>query len=399
MKAFPILLLAISAGTAAAAPSAPVTPSDPKLAQELVGQLASPKYRVREKAAAELVRMGRGAKAALQDGKKHTDPEVQSRCEQLLPEALALDLAFRIDRFLTDTEGKLAHDLPLLKAYRDQVGTDENARKLFADMLKANGALLEAVEEEPAKLTDRVQQRYMAMYAEMFGNPFGAGFRGNFRPGAMNAAELCAVLFVSTQSAYKPVQPDWMLANLYTQPGFTNLLKHETDGTAHRKLFFNYVDARADDNLISQCAWMFTQHRIKAGADVMAKVLQNKKASQVYSKAQAMCCVGTLGSKEHLPILEPFLKDNTQVQPFFARGGAQQGEVKVKDVALAMTIHLNGKNPKDYGFGMWNVFRDQLIQYHQLGFATEEERTTAFKKWTDDPKKPADPKKLADPKK
>lgn len=393
MKSLPVLLLAFSAGAAAAGPTAPVAPADPKLAHDLVRQLASPKYREREKAASQLVRMGRAAKPALQEGKKHADPEVQSRCEQLLPEALALDLAFRVDRFLTDTEGKLEHDLPLLKAYREQVGTDENARKLYAEMLKANGALLEAVEEEPAKLTDRVQQRYMAMYAELFGNPFGAGFRGGYRPGAMNAAELCAVLFVSSQTAYKPVQPDWMLANLYTQPGFTTSLKHEKDGTAHRKLFFNYVEARADDNLISQCAWMFTQHRIKSGADVMAKVLQNKKASQVYSKAQAMCCVGTLGSKEHVAVLAPFLKDDTQVQPFFARGGGQRGEVKVKDVALAMTIHLGGKNPKDYGFSMWNVFRDQLIQYHQLGFATNEERASAFKKWADDAKKPADPKK------
>jgi hypothetical protein len=42
---------------------------------------------------------------------------------------------------------------------------------------------------------------------------------------------------------------------------------------------------------------------------------------------------------------------------------------------------------------MWNVFRDQLIQYHQLGFATDDERATAFKKWAEDAKKPAVPKK------
>lgn len=393
MNPLPVLLLAISAGATALGAPTTAPPADPKVAHDLVRQLASAKYREREKAAAELVRMGRAAKPALIEGKKHADPEVQSRCEQLLPEALALDLAFRIDRFLADADGKLEHDLPLLKAYREQVGTDEHARKLYAEMLKANGALFESVEEEPAKLTDRVQQRYMAMYAEMFGNPFAVGFRGGVQPGAMNPADLCAVLFVSAQPAYKPVQPDWMLANLYTQPGFTTPLKNEKDGAAHRKLFFNYVLARADDNLVSQCAWLFTQHRIRSGADVLARVLQARKPLQVYSKAQAMCCVGTLGSKDHLPALEPFLTDDTQVQPFIARGGGQRGEVKVKDVALAMTIHLSGKNPKDYGFGLWNVFRDQLIQYHILGFATDADRAAAFKKWAGDAKKPAAPKK------
>jgi hypothetical protein len=396
MKSLSTLALVAFGGTLFAAAPAPVTPSDPKLAFELVRQLGSPKYREREKAATELVRMGRAAKPALQDGKKNPDPEVQTRCEQLLPQALALDLAFRIDRFLTDTDGKLDHDLPLLKAYRDKVGTDENARKLYTEMLKASGTLLELAEEEPAKLTDRVQQRYMEMYTEMFGNPFGGGFRGGYRPGSLNSAELCCVLFVSSLPAYKPVQPDWMLSNLYTQQAFTNTLKDEKGGTAHRKLFFHYVEARADENLVNQCAWMFTQHKIKEGADVIARVLAGGKSFQVYTKAQALCCVGTLGTKDHLKVLEPFLADSTQVQPFFV-GRGQRGEVKVKDVALAMTIHLSGKNPKDFGFVMWNVYPNQLIQYHQLGFGSDDERATAFKKWAEESK--AAPAKKDSPKK
>jgi hypothetical protein len=391
MKSVPLLFVSILAGTAAGAPPAPVTPADPKLTFDLVRQLGSPRYREREKAATELVRMGRAAKPALQEGKKHPDPEVQARCEQLLPQALALDLAFRVDRFLTDAEGKLDHDLPLLSAYREKVGTDENARKLYAEMLKANGALLEVAEEEPARLTDRVQQRYMEMYADLFGNPLGGGFRGGYRPGALNAAELCCVLFVASLPAYKPAQPDWLLANLYTQPVFTSPLKSEKDGTAYRKLFFEFVEARADDNLVNQCAWMFTQHKIKDGAGVIARVLKGGKAIQVYTKAQSLCCIGTLGTRDHLKVLEPFLEDATQVQPFFV-GKGQRGEVKVKDVALAMTIHLSGKNPKDYGFAMWNVYPNQLIQYHQLGFGSDEDRATAFKKWAGDGAGPADKK-------
>jgi len=258
--------------------------------------------------------MGRAAKTALQAGKKHADPEVQSRCEQLLPQALALDLEYRLDRYMKDPEGKLSHDLPLLKTYREKIGTDENARKLFGDMLRANGALLEMVEEEPAKLTDRVQQRYMEMYQEMFGNPLGGGFRGGYRAGALNSAELCCIMFVSAQPAYKPVQPDWMLSNLYTQPAFTTPLKDEKNGTAYRKLFFNYLNTRMDDNTINQSVWMLSQHKIKDGADVIAKALKDGKATQVYTKASAMCCVGTLGNKEHVKTFEPYLDDATQVQ-------------------------------------------------------------------------------------
>ena len=127
------------------------------------------------------------------------------------------------------------------------------------------------------------------MYADLFGNPLGGGFRGGYRPGALNPAELCCVLFVASVPAYKPAQPDWLLANLYTQPVFTNPLKNEKDGTAYRKLFFEFVESRADDNLVNQCAWMFTQHKIKEGADVIARVLKGGKAIQVYTKAQSLC--------------------------------------------------------------------------------------------------------------
>ena len=387
MKPVYSLVTLFAAGVVCAAPPAAGDSPENRKAKELVGLLASSKYRDRERAASELIKMGRAAKPALLDGKNHPDPEVQTRCQQLLPQALALDLMFRIDRFLKDADLKLEHDLPLWKSYRDLVGSDESARKLFAEMLKTNGALLETVEEEPSRLGERVQQRIQEMYQNLFGN----GFRGGYRPEVVNANELCCLMFAMAHPAYKPSQPDWMLSQLFSQPNFTNLLKDTAKGAPYRKLFYHYLDVRMDENTLHQCAWMFCQHKMKEGADVVAKALKDGKASQAYTKATALCCIGTIGSRDHLKMFEQYLKDDTVIQAAFI-GGGQRGEVKTKDVALAMTIHLSGKNPKDYGFVTWQVFPGQLIQYHQLGFATEEERKAAFKKWDEDSKK-AEPKK------
>jgi len=356
----------------------PAPKSDPARLPQLIEQLGSPRYKEREKAAGEIVRMGRGAKLALQEGAKSPDPEVSSRCAQLLPQALTLDLLHRIDLFLKDTDGKQTHDLPLWKTFQEKVGGDADARKLFAEILKSNAALLEVVEEQPDKATARIQHRFNEMYQEMFGNQFGG--RGGYRPNALNPAELAGVLFACSTPAYKPTQPDWMLSNLYNQPQFTNLLKSDKDGPAYRKVFFNYLDGRMDDNTINQCVWMLAQHGIKPAADVIAKALTAGKATQVYTKASAICCVGTLGTKANVPALEPFLKEAAQLQAL----GGNRGEVRIQDVALANVIHLSGKNPKDYGFKMWNVQPNQLIQYPQLGFATDDERKAAFKKWDEE---------------
>jgi len=372
----------IVAGVAYATPPVAIDSPENRKAKDLVNVLGSSKYRDRERAATELIKMGRAAKPALMEGKNHTDPEVQSRCQQLLPQALALDLMFRVDRFLKDTDGRLEHDLPLWKAYRESIGSDESARKLFADMLRTNGALLEVVEEEPNRLGERVQQQIQEMYQNLFGN----GFRGGYRPEVVNANELCCLMFVMAHPAYKPAQPDWMLSQLFSQPNFTKLLTDTAKGGPYRKLFYHYLDHRMDENTLHQCAWMFCQHKMKEGADVVAKALKDGKATQAYTKATALCCIGTIGSRNHVKIFESYLKDDTVIQAAFI-GGGQRGEVKTKDVALAMTIHLNGKNPKDYGFVTWQVYPGQLIQYHQLGFATEDERSTAFKKWDEDAKK------------
>src|SRR5687768_11726139 len=111
----PLLLVLMSAlagvGLAGPEPAA----ADP--AAEYVRQLASPTYRGRERAAAELLRLGRAAKPALIAGRSHPDPEVQSRCQQLLPQAVALDLQHRVERFLADTSGQSNHDLPMLKRF------------------------------------------------------------------------------------------------------------------------------------------------------------------------------------------------------------------------------------------------------------------------------------------
>jgi len=371
----------LAGGILVAAPPPPGPDSaEERKAEAYVRQLRSPKYKDRERAAAELIQMGRAAKTALIAGKADPDPEIQTRCQQLLPQALALDLRYRVDRYLNDPDGRLDHDLPLLKLYREKVGTDANARKLYAEMLNINGALLEGCADDPRTVTERVQQRTQEIYQELFGIPLAGGFRGGYRPGVPNPAEVSTLLFAASTPAYKPAQPDWVLSNLYMQPGFTTPLKDEKNGAALRRLFLNYLDARMDDNTINQCVWMLCQHQIKEGADVLAKALRDRKADQVYTKATAMCAVGTLGGKGHAVVFEPLLKDSAQVQPFFV-GRGQRGQVQVRDVALAMTIHLNGKNPKDYGFELWQSYPGQLIQYHQLGFGSDVERASAFEKW------------------
>jgi hypothetical protein len=156
--ALAVLLVGLCATAGVAAPPNPkdlaIPPQELAKARELVKRLGSEVYQEREDAFAELAKMGRLARPALLDGvRSDPDPEVRSRCSRLLPKAGADDLKARIDTFLADTEEKHEHELPGLKQFRKQVGTDKAARDLFIEIIKNphNRVLLKALDKSPAE--------------------------------------------------------------------------------------------------------------------------------------------------------------------------------------------------------------------------------------------------------
>jgi hypothetical protein len=118
----------------------------------------------------------------------------------------------------------------------------------------------------------------------------------------------------------------------------------------------------------------------------MGRALKGGRLKQPQTKAVALCCIGTLGGRDHISLVADALKDETEVTQFAVRTvkGLVQGTVQVRDVGLAMTVHLSGQNPKDYGFPMWAVYRDSLIPYQQLGFPSAAERADGFRKWDEE---------------
>src|SRR5262249_7311030 len=129
-------------------------------ARALVRKLGSEDFEEREEAQKKLINFGRFARAALLEGANTSpDPEVRTRCAQLLPSANALDTQAKLEPFLADTEGRYEHDLPGWKTFRGVVCNEwafcghtlwsdrvleKAARQVFVEMLSthANRRLL-----------------------------------------------------------------------------------------------------------------------------------------------------------------------------------------------------------------------------------------------------------------
>jgi hypothetical protein len=100
--------------------------------------------------------------------------------------------------------------------------------------------------------------------------------------------------------------------------------------------------------------------------------------------------IGRVGSKEQIAALEPLLAENTVVTNFMMRqggigaGGGNNNQVRtsqIGDVALAMTIHLRGQKPGDFGYDMTKTNPNALFSPHYLGFVDDAARADARRKW------------------
>jgi len=378
-----LAVLGYGCPTAFAAETPAVAPETIK-ARDYVRDLADPRFKVRDQAARELMKLGRKAKPALIEGTQSADPEVWSRCTQLLPQVLAEDLKARIEAFLADADGKQPHDLPMMEQYKKLVGNDAPSRKLFAEIVRNNGNFLEACEVDAKRAAERFSVRANEMLQQMN--------NGRTQP-RLNANDLAALFLVGSgvtaskddkkADNAKPVAvPFNPIANFLWQQEFQNALRNGEQAVPYRKLFFAWAEFQGtqDVNTVSQVLSVIQNVNLKEGLDFAVKVMKSKD-QQIWTRAQAMTCVGKMGGKEQVAAFEALFADKTQITTI--QLNSLNISTQVNDVALAMAVHLTGQTPKDYGFDALQSQPALLWAYHYLGFTTEEKRVAAFKKYAD----------------
>ena len=193
-----------------------VPPEDMLKAQDLVRQLGSDDFPTRESAHDRLAKMGRLAKPALSSAlASNPDPEVRSRCRELMPKAAAADLKARLATFLADTDGKFEHDLPGWNEFKTVAGTNGSVRTLFNEMMTdpTNRALLLAVGGPPADLGVLVAARKTELYNRRYPQSGAATLARRDLPTADVATLLFAESFVESQKLPRTVATSTLLIN------------------------------------------------------------------------------------------------------------------------------------------------------------------------------------------
>jgi hypothetical protein len=368
----PLVSMIVGASTVAAADSASRDSSETAKIAALVRRLGDNSFEVRQTAHAQLEKLGKVAKSALEEGAKDPDLEIRSRSKRLLDLVNRTDVEIAIDTYLADKDTNLILKLPAWERYKKYAGDDQASRSVFVGMYTNEGNLLGLLERDPKTFQTAFVARLQDIQRSMY-TPWGG--RGT----PLEVGQVIALLFAATDSRISTdVTSFYLLTNLCCQQ---NIRQSFESNVCARKLLVQFFEQRNDQNTQAQAIQVAMQLNIKEMAPAALKLATNKNA-QPWTKATALLAVGKLGTKEHIKDIEPLLNDTTALGTI-RLPQTNNLSTEMRDVALAAMILLSGQDIQDYDFPYLKAVRidKQYLAYNYFGFKDNTEREAVLKKF------------------
>ena len=374
------ILLQASAPGEVASPTERTGASDMK---GLIAQLGDAKFATRKSAGERLARIGLPAYQALEEATRDGDREIRYRAEKVLSVIRQNDLNRRLTIFLASLDSPEDRTLPSWPRFKATYGNTSATRNLFVEMQRSEGELLAQLDADPRQATDLLGKRAVALAEEQN--------RLNREGGSLPLGQIAAVLFVAGEPDVKPSSNTVaMLLRLGSQPVIRAAIfpveagdKQGAEKTAMARKLVGTVIARAEDVATQQAVQMAANYDLKEGLAPALKMLEAPGRIR-FTIQQAMLLVAKYGDESHLAALEKLFTDNTLLSA--PNPGGVRREVQVRDSALAAAVLMTKQELKDYFDLPDNLPTQQAAgmlstAYLTAGFANEEQRAAAMKKW------------------
>jgi hypothetical protein len=410
-----VLVVALMSATTARSTELEKTPQEiENLAKELVIKLGDDEFMQRVAASQELEKLGIGALRAVKEGLDNPDPEIRARCKRLYPKIRLLDLERRIELLATDKDGRIANTLPLAATYLKICGKDENARKFYFELCKDNLQLLDDIANK-SKMTGLAFIDFI--------NEIDKRDKDAFSP----LTEGAALLLIAADEKIGPSIDEanrkqtkggdrnyQRLIGILWQPKYEALMLDPNNGRYFRKLLFAWAK-RLPEPLAMQSFLFFLRDMIKkqvmnlqSDSDTLEFLMDfvvsttSKRMSYQRGEAMSMVAASAIPKNDLIAYFEEkLLKDETTLLPaisFDLKGPTKiTVETRACDYALAVCVKLSGQSFAEYGFDILGSQSDMFKSWVCAGFAKDETRKAAFKKYAEWRK--ANPIKKDEPKK
>lgn len=371
-------VLALASVIGAPTPPAPSPTAKP---EELIRLLGDKSYRVREVAARELIRRGSAVVAALTAATKDADPEVSERARQILPQVAAVERDEKLAQLIKNPTAPPPKALAGLERFLKATGDTKEARELYAEMMAKHHRTIEAAEKDPKTAAEQFADFANEAYQKwQTGARTGRYSYDNLFAGR---ADITFFLFLSGDKRLHNFDPGTARSSILINGSqLTKAISDKDASPAMRKLFLDWLEHESQPYMQQRGFLLAAQAGMKEALPILVRLLE-KNDQGVWGKAQVMVTLTKLGNKEHIKLLDPYLKDDTNLGSINFGNGPPLS-VQMRDVAMGVQVQLAGQKLADFGFD--TRFGGGGMSYHYYGFPEEENgkskaREEAHAKW------------------
>lgn len=367
------LLLAALLAVPAEVPAADELPREGMRIAILAHRLAAADFAQREQAEAELLSLGPDALPALRGAVHHADLEARYRLLRIIEQLEQRARAAALDAFRTGTPPR---DPALLSAWHACLlltGDSPAARDLFADMVRSEPWLIQALSGPAEHLRELFEQRCADIHLQ----------RMQRQDSQRAVATVAALLLVGRQpECFPSATAVSCLTNCIQEGAFLQAMERPDRPAPLERLVAVWI-ADAGSSNPQERLRLAAKFDLMEGVDVALQIIRQRLYGPQLSLA--VMYLAKSGDRAHLHELELLLDDATELQVHRQSAAAQAGVMtfssRVQDVALVALLQMTEQNPRDYGFTGLREHPETIYATATIGFESDEQRRAAVAQW------------------
>lgn len=339
--------------------------------EKSIGLLESNSYRIRQRAAENILRSGELAIEPLQLQAEHSDAEVRMQCRRLIKQIHDEQIDRELNHLLTNYDPARTYRLPGWQPFRSACGDDTSARGLYRRLLRHDRSFmqwLQRVEDDPSydienQLAD--QQRHLSPSTQRLNS--GDPLLWSMMLLAGTNEKICQV----------PVLGSHIRCGLQCGPTVQNL----TQGN-NRQATLRLVRSWIVRQSTSYASRSTLRIAMLYQCDELARELAIDTLKQHHAPPAAVQTALMFlsddqpqAAKEHLIAS---LRDERVCQVWQVASARRRAiQTQVRDTAMALLLHLQGIDPRRVGYQ--DIQADPLTIFAEqtLGFETQSQRLEA----------------------
>ena len=345
----------------------------------LVGDLSSPLFPKRQKAASQLLQLDAPAVALLELKLEDAPEAVAVQLRQVISNLRKRLFDNRLVGLNKNDDPVKLAGMPDWERFVAIAGSAEDALPVYLEMLHAEKALFADRMFSSSELTAHLEQRSTELRAAC---------DGQLDEEYPVASAVALMVIASDETVTLRRGTSTNISESLEEARFEKLITDGFHAEMLRAVTSEWL--KRPGLAVDRPLLLAMKYRLPVGREIALRALERPTYNQ--STAHSLLCLGAFQQADTLPVIEQVIINDAATRPIWPPFGKSVEEVspgrdikstysaQVRDVALAVAIHLRGRRPQEFGIKV-TTSPSNLFTFDSMGFNNDTDRNAAISKY------------------